>query len=83
MEDGKRRVRWENKGTEPCIGAYIHAAIAATSPSLPLFAPCLHLSNFKALWRENMSVTGGVILGGQCLTLKHAQQTRGAEASRE
>lgn len=56
------------------IASHIHPSIAFSSPSLPLFTPFLHLSNFKALWRENMSVTGGVILGGQCVSLKHAQQ---------
>lgn len=56
------------------IASHIHPSIAFASPSLPLFIPLLHLSNFKALWRENMSVTGGVILGGQCSSLKHEQQ---------
>lgn len=45
-------------------------------PAPPSLAPSVHLSNFKALWRENMSVTGGAILGGQCFPLKQAQQIR-------
>lgn len=42
------------------IASHIHPSIAFTSPSLPsVHNSYLHLSNFKALWRENMSVTGG------------------------
>lgn len=75
MEAGKRHARWKKKGTEQfTVASHIHPSIAFSSPSFPLFTPFLHLSNFNALWRENMSVTRGIILGGQCFSLKHTQQ---------
>lgn len=76
MEDGKGMLdgRRKERGAALHIASHSHPPIAFASASLPLFAPFLHLSNFKATWRENMSVTGGIILGGQCFSLKHAQQ---------
>lgn len=76
MEDGKGMLdgRIKEQSSVLYIASHIHPSIAFTSHSVPPFTPFLHLSNFKALWRENMSVTGGVILGGQCFSLKHAQQ---------
>lgn len=76
MEDGKGMLdgRRKEQSTALHIASHSHPPIAFASASLPLFTPFLHLSNFKATWRENMSVTGGIILGGQCFSLKHAQQ---------
>lgn len=76
--DGRweRHLRWKKKGTEQCtVYSLPHLSIYRLCQPLP---PSVHTlpSSFELQGsvEGNMSVTGGVILGGQCFSLKHAQQ---------
>lgn len=55
---------------QPCAALYIASHIHPSHCA----SPHLYLSYFKAARRENMSETGGIILGGQLFRLRHAQQ---------
>lgn len=76
--DGRweRHLRWKKKGTEQCtVYSLPHLSIYRLCQPLPPSAHTLPSSfELQGSVEGNMSVTGGVILGGQCFSLKHAQQ---------